>query len=233
MPSGVKARKLTTDDNLQSLETGSNVRLLTEQEIPVDSLSPEDILSEVARIIDRQYVRDDPKQSYENRLWADGKINESFARLGIKPLPQNLQPEANGASVLLLEPQPLTSRLPFLTVDDIKRFVGYDRLLGVLRNTENLAVLKIAHDFAAHLQHDIEAILKKRLWNGNAPEGEMHFSSIKHQNGETYFNAKVKHSTRGIPKEHFAELEQAKEEVRSDRQTKNHIAQAHRLSLDL
>jgi hypothetical protein len=100
-------------------------------------------------------------------------------------------------------------RLPFLTVDEIKRFIGYDALIGILKRTENLAVIKLAHDLASELKRDVEAIVKERLWNGNAPEGELRFSETPKDNGVTYFNAKVGNSTRGIPREHFVELEQA------------------------
>lgn len=101
-------------------------------------------------------------------------------------------------------PQPL----PFLTVEDIKDEINFDQLIETLQGTENLAVLMLAHNLAKELQTKVENIVKERLWKEEQPKGEIQFRS-QELKGKVYFSAKVRGSSRGIPREHFEALQQA------------------------
>lgn len=135
----------------------------------------------------------------------------------LPPSPKNILPLTGDTPTVeaQLEEQILTSNFPFLTIKDIEHYTNHDELLRQLRETTNFAVLQLAHEFATALKREIGEIVKDKLWGSNAPEGEIRFSAISDGNGNTFFNAKAGNSTKGISKDHFVALAQARQNTKT------------------
>lgn len=139
----------------------------------------------------------------------DAETAEFLAPFRKKSLPRQESPDTVRKPIPAKRLQPVPNDLansPFLSCDDLKKLTNYAGFQQAVTATSNVALLKLAWEYAQQMKEHVEDTIKHVLWGNEIPEGQLRFNTYE-KNGLLYINAHIGSSTRSVPREHIKALE--------------------------